>query len=220
MIANVPFIEKKFDEFNELMFGGELKMIPIELSKRKGQVASFSCRLYKIFFLKKKYIDPKFTFSTRYDYTERQLEDVIIHEMIHYYIRFKGMKDEGSHGPIYVKIMNEINQKFGRNITIKQDTKDVGLVDTKPKQRIIAVLEKKDGTVGIKVLPRNETKIHAYCKRINSAKNMASIILYMSTNPFFSKYPSSSALYIHPINRTELQTQLTGAKLIPYYVQV
>ena len=107
--------------------------------------------------------------------------------------------------------MNEINQKFGRNITIKQDTKDVGLVDTKPKQRIIAVLEKKDGTVGIKVLPRNEAKIHAYCKRINSAKNMASIILYMSTNPFFSKYPSSSALYIHPINRTELQTQLQGA---------
>jgi hypothetical protein len=33
----------------------------------------------------------------------------------------------------------------------------------------------------------------------------------MSTNPFFSKYPSSSALYIHPINRTELQTQLQGA---------
>ena len=201
------------------MFWGELKRIPIVLSKRKGQVASFSCTISKVFFLKNKYFEPKFTFSTRYDYTERQLEDVIIHEMIHYYIRFKGLKDEGSHGPIYVKIMNEINQRFGRNITIKQDTKEVGLVDTKPKQRIIAVLEKKDGTVGIKVLPKNETKIHAYCKRINSAKNMASIILYMSTNPFFSKYPSSSALYIHPINRTELQIQLAGAKLIPYYVQ-
>lgn len=220
MIPTIPYIEAKFDEFNKLIFGGELPRIPIVLSKRKGQVASFSCRLYKIFFLKKKYIDPKFTFSTRYDYTERQLEDVIIHEMIHYYIRFKGLKDEGSHGPIYVKIMNEINQKFGRNITIKQDTKEVGLVDTKPKERIIAVLEKKDGTVGIKVLPKNETKIHAYCKRINSGKKFVSIILYMSTNPFFSKYPSSSALYIHPINRTELQIQLTGAKLIPYYVQV
>ena len=220
MIATIPYIEAKFDEFNKLIFGGELPRIPIVLGSATRVLGAFSCKVRRNFWGKKEYFDLKLRFSKKFDLPGNELEDVIIHEMIHYYIRFKGLKDEGSHGPIYVKIMNEINQKFGRNITIKQDTKDVGLVDTKPKQRIIAVLEKKDGTVGIKVLPRNETKIHAYCKRINSAKNMASIILYMSTNPFFSKYPSSSALYIHPISRTELQTQLAGAKLIPYYVQV
>ena len=220
MIATIPYIEAKFDEFNKLIFGGELPRIPIVLGSATRVLGAFSCKVRRNFWGKKEYFDLKLRFSKKFDLPGNELEDVIIHEMIHYYIRFKGLKDEGSHGPIYVKIMNEINQKFGRNITIKQDTKDVGLVDTKPKQRIIAVLEKKDGTVGIKVLPRNETKIHAYCKRINSAKNMASIILYMSTNPFFSTYPSSSALYIHPISRTELQTQLAGAKLIPYYVQV
>ena len=220
MIATIPYIEAKFDEFNKLIFGGELPRIPIVLGSATRVVGAFSCKVRRNFWGKKEYFDLKLRFSKKFDLPENELEDVIIHEMIHYYIRFKGLKDEGSHGPIYVKIMNEINQKFGRNITIKQDTKEVGLVDTKPKQRIIAVLEKKDGTVGIKVLPRNETKIHAYCKRINSGKKFVSIILYMSTNPFFSKYPSSSALYIHPINRTELQTQLTGAKLIPYYVQV
>ena len=220
MIPTIPYIEAKFDEFNKLIFGGELPRIPIVLGSATRVVGAFSYKARRNFWGKKEYFDLKLRFSKKFDLPENELEDVIIHEMIHYYIRFKGLKDEGSHGPIYVKIMNEINQKFGRNITIKQDTKEVGLVDTRPKQRIIAVLEKKDGTVGIKVLPKNETKIHDYCKRINSAKNMASIILYMSTNPFFSKYPSSSALYIHPINRTELQTQLTGAKLIPYYVQV
>ena len=35
MKADIPFIEKKFEEFNKLMFAGELPKLPIELSNAK-----------------------------------------------------------------------------------------------------------------------------------------------------------------------------------------
>ena len=35
MNADIPFIEKKFEEFNKLMFAGELHKLPIEQSNAK-----------------------------------------------------------------------------------------------------------------------------------------------------------------------------------------
>ena len=35
MKADIPFIEKKFEEFNKLMFAGELHKLPIELRNAK-----------------------------------------------------------------------------------------------------------------------------------------------------------------------------------------
>ena len=119
MISTIPYIEAKFDEFNKLIFGGELPRIPIVLGRATRVVGAFSCKVRRNFWGKKEYFDLKLRFSKKFDLPENELEDVIIHEMIHYYIRFKGLKDEGSHGPIYVKIMNEINQKFGRNIRLQ-----------------------------------------------------------------------------------------------------
>ena len=35
MKATIPYVEKKFEEFNPLIFDGKLPMLPIELSDAK-----------------------------------------------------------------------------------------------------------------------------------------------------------------------------------------
>ena len=94
MIPTIPYIEAKFDEFNKLMFGGELKRIPIVLGSATRVVGAFSCKVRRNFWGKKEYFDLKLRFSKKFDLPENELEDVIIHEMIHYYIHFKNLKDK------------------------------------------------------------------------------------------------------------------------------
>lgn len=35
MKATIPYVEKRFEEFNQLMFDGQLPKLPIELSNAK-----------------------------------------------------------------------------------------------------------------------------------------------------------------------------------------
>ena len=92
MIATVAYIEKNFEEFNKLLFGGELPKIPILLGRATRVIGSFTYRVHKTFWGKKVYSDLKLRFSTKFDLPENELQDVIIHEMIHYYIHFKNLR--------------------------------------------------------------------------------------------------------------------------------
>lgn len=58
------------------------------------------------------------TLSSRYDLSETELEDIVIHEMIHFYISHAGLHDSSSHGQIFRRMMNEINRRFNRHITV------------------------------------------------------------------------------------------------------
>lgn len=119
MIATIPYIEAKFDEFNKLIFGGELPRIPIALGSATRVVGAFSCKVRRNFWGKKEYSDLKLRFSKKFDLPENELEDVIIHEMIHYYIHFKNLKDKSAHGPLFKNLMNQINKNFSRKISIR-----------------------------------------------------------------------------------------------------
>jgi len=55
--------------------------------------------------------------SDCYDYTESQFRDIMIHEMIHYYLLYVGLDTECSHGKEFRKMANEFNTKYGFNIT-------------------------------------------------------------------------------------------------------
>lgn len=119
MIATIPYIEEKFDAFNKLIFGGELPRIPIVLGSATRVVGAFSYKARRNFWGKKEYFDLKLRFSKKFDLPENELEDVIIHEMIHYYIHFKNLKDKSAHGPLFKNLMNQINKTFGRKISIR-----------------------------------------------------------------------------------------------------
>lgn len=56
--------------------------------------------------------------NTRIELSEDEIEDTIIHEMIHYYIGYNQLEDTSAHGAIFQQVMNAINEKYGRHLSI------------------------------------------------------------------------------------------------------
>ena len=106
MKATIPYIEKKFDEFNRLIFEGKLPRIPIELSNAKTFLGQCVYKKRRRPFGKPKLYDFRLRINTRIDLPEQELEDTIIHEMIHYYIGYNKLEDASSHGPLFLQMMN------------------------------------------------------------------------------------------------------------------
>ena len=215
MKATIPYIEQKFEEFNRQMFGGKLPKIPVELSDAKTFLGQCVFKKRKKPFGKMELYDFRLRINTRLDLPEREVEDIIIHEMIHYYIGYNRLEDTSAHGPLFLSIMNESNRKFGRNLTVShKSTKEQReqLQDKHSHYHVIAVVNFHDGRTGIKVLPRVLRSILYYYNNVLANSEIASIQLYMSNNVFFNRYPNSSALKVHFLETDEIRKQLEGAE--------
>ena len=84
MNITIPYVKQKFEEFNQQMFAGKLPMLPIRLSDAKTflGVCTYKKRKGKDGKLEK--YDFTLRINTRIDLLEEEVEDTIIHEMIHY----------------------------------------------------------------------------------------------------------------------------------------
>jgi predicted SprT family Zn-dependent metalloprotease len=215
MKATVPYIEKKFEEFNRQIFGGKLPKIPVELSDAKTFLGQCVYKKRRKPFGKAELYDFRLRINARVDLPEREVEDTIIHEMIHYYIGYNKLEDASAHGPLFLGIMNEINRKFGRNLTVShkstQEQREQ-LQDKRSRYHVIAVVSFRDGRTGIKVLPRVVRSILYYYNNVLANREIASVQLYMSNNIFFNRYPNSSALKVHFLEADEIGRQLEGAE--------
>ncbi len=217
MRANIPFITEKFHEYNELFFGGKLPTVPILLSQAKTYIGICMFKKKTTFLHESRPYDFKLCFSTRLDLPQNVLEDTIIHEMIHLYIGVNNIKDSSPHGNIFKSFMHQINEKFGRNISISHKAtpeQKQSVVNTRVQYHVIAVVKFTDGRKGIKVLPRILQRIDAYYRAIIKAKGVASIDFYMSKDPFFNSYPNSGAFKVYAIKPEELAEHLADAELI------
>ena len=214
MKATIPYVEKKFEEFNQLMFDGQLPKLPIELSDAKTFLGVCAYKRKRTLFGKTVCYDFKLRINTRIDLEEREIEDIIIHEMIHYYIGYNKIVDTSAHGRVFRQIMNTINEKFGRHIKISHKLtreEKQQLYDTKRRWRVVAYVTFNDGRTGIKVLPRIAHRIVNYCDVVGQDSKVQSIELYMTNNPFFNRYPNSSALRVYYIDKAEADKHLQGA---------
>lgn len=215
MRATIPYIEQKFEEFNQLCFAGKLPKLPIQLSDAKtflGQVVSKKRTLPNG---KKELYDFKLRINTRIDLPEEVVEDTILHEMIHYFIGVNQLEDTSSHGQLFVSLMNQINEKYDRHITISHngtDEQKEEAIDKRPRWHVIAVVTLKDGRTGIKVLPRILPRITGYYNQMTANQKVANVKLFMSNNPFFNRYPNSSALNVYFLDQQEIDTELSEAE--------
>ncbi len=117
MRASLEFLENRFDKYNQDIFQSALPRPLMHISSARSFMGQFKVERQRSFFgkLKETY---HLTLSDRYDLEESTLEDVVIHEMIHYIIHYKKIKDSSSHGKHFRKLMDEINLKYGRHISV------------------------------------------------------------------------------------------------------
>lgn len=215
MKANVAYLENKFKYYNELMFGGLLKPVPIGLA----DVSSYMGRCN---FTTKRLPDGRvhktafnMVFNTRIDISEEELDDTLIHEMIHYFIGCHQLIDTGPHGHIFKSVMESLNSTYGRHITVSarldRDQKEQQR-GTARKWHIVAIVRLKDGRTGIKVLPLVAEKAAAYYKTIYHKAFVRTVELYLHDDPYFNRFPCSSATNIFEADACELEQAMRGAK--------
>lgn len=211
MIATKEYIKQRFDEMNERMFGGSLPDIPIELSKAKTFLGQCAFKKRRKLLGRTELYDFRLKISVAFDLPAEELDDVILHEMIHYYIGVNRLKDTSAHGKIFRSMMKDLNKGFGRNVSIShrltQEQKQQ-MATAKRRWRMVAVIEFDDGRIGIKVIPRIKERILYYFNNVKRAKGVVAINIYQTDNPFFSQYPNSASLKYHYIDKTTLHEHL------------
>ena len=215
MKATIPYIEQKFDEFNRQMFGGKLPKVPIALSNAKTFLGKCEYKKRRNFFGKAEMYDFRIRINTRIDLPERELEDTILHELIHYFLGCNQLEDASAHGPLFRQIMDDINRKFGRNVTVShKSTKEQReqLQDQRIRHHVVAVVQFHDGRTGIKVLPRVQKSILRYYNHVRRNPEISGIELHMSNDVFFNRYPNSSALKVHLMDAQTIKEHLAEAE--------
>lgn len=107
-IKNKEDVKVLFKKYNMLYFENKLRTPKFSTFIGKTALGEFfyndNTKLYVI------------SIARNVDWTEEGLRNVMVHEMIHYYLKIKYNKT--GHGSAFKKIMNEMNEKYGLNIKI------------------------------------------------------------------------------------------------------
>ena len=211
MKATIDYVKKKFNEYNELCFEGKLKALPFRLSHARTALG-------QVKFMQEKNPDDTwhyygfvFVISNLLDLPEKEVEDTILHEMIHYYILSNQMQDTSPHGEIFVRMMKDINRRFDRNISITHHTtKEEHDKDTQVRQHIICVCRMRGNQMGITIATKSS--LFQLWDEIPNFPKVVECNWYVTTDPYFNRYPRAKTVKIYPIPYDELEEHMKGAQ--------
>lgn len=193
------FLSECFDRFNSRIFDGTLPPIRIVLRNAGSCVGKFSFpRNYPPGSEQARRIC-KLTFSVNFNLAEEEWEDTVIHEMIHYSIWQRGLRDTGPHGEIFRSIMRQINERYGRHITIRHKSRPGAEVsDRRIRSHYVCLSEWNDGRTLITVTSQGaQTAVSA---RIKSDPRILSARWFVTNACYFNKFPHvrTAKFYIIP----------------------
>lgn len=212
MIPTVSYLRQKFDEFNTLCFGGALKPIPILLTRARTYAAQLTSPRH-----------PRSTvgslshgdgcyisYSVLFDRPESEIEDVLIHEMIHYYILANGYRDTSPHGKLFKQLMNHINARFGRHITISIRTVAAeNKQDLQVRQHLVCVMTFSGIGCGVAVVARS--RIFRLWDKMNCLEGFKSCEWWVTDDPYFNRFPRCLTPKAYKADREEVMSHLQKA---------
>ena len=104
-----------FEVCNIKYFEGKLLYPQFSLIHSFKTCGYFCCQM-KGWFNTRLY-DPTISMTDYYDFTEKQFKDIMVHEMIHYYLAYYGIDRRCKHGKKFMEMAKRLNRKYGLNIT-------------------------------------------------------------------------------------------------------
>ncbi|MDD7727204.1 MAG: SprT-like domain-containing protein [Bacteroidales bacterium] len=211
MQFTLPFIRDSFQRFNKLVFEGKLPTPCFMLSRARTFVGKFEAR-GKRDWMGRTHWNYVLRFSTAFDLPQEELEDTILHEMIHFSLRVSDRRDATPHGPNFRAMMEIINERFNRHITVSHDSKGKGSpVLRRASWHIVGVVSFRDGRKGIKVLPRIEQRVLEWNRRVLTSSTVTSTKYYLALHELFQRYPNSTAMKVGIVDEAELNEALKDA---------
>ena len=146
MIADYNTMPQMFWECNRLYFGHQLRTPKFGLMHTSRNLGRFEYRWEeKNKPVKKRYM--AILMSDYFDFDEETFRNIMVHEMIHYYLylhddsdcsrfgrflRFLGFKNS-DHGPEFMAMAQKLNEQYGLNITKTYDASSIPLAPHAPK---------------------------------------------------------------------------------------
>ena len=213
MRASIPYIQQKFDEFNALCFNGQLLPLPIRLSRARTFLGKVEYKRRRQPDGSWHYFDFVFVISTLIDMPESLVEDTILHEMIHYYIFQQQLQDTSSHGVIFRRIMNELNERFNRHVSVRHKlTAADHEADTQRRQHLVCVSQLADGTVGLTLAARTRLLyLWDALPRIGAVKECR---WYVTSDPYFNRFPRARVPKVYAADPQALEEHLKEARTL------
>lgn len=209
MIATLEYARDRFAHFNGLIFEGALPPVEIRLSRARGFLGKLEYRkVCGLFGRVKRCEGFVMKISTACDLPQDELDDVIIHEMIHYHIALSGVRDRSAHGPVFRAMMKDINARYGRHITISHRRTELQ-VQVPDRERYIIVSRFKTGELGVTVCA--QTRLQSIRRMLPRCYDIESMTCYRSRDPFFARFPRSIKPRIYRAPQAELLSRLLGA---------
>lgn len=193
------------------MFEGKLPTPCFMLSRARTFVGKFEAR-GKRDWMGRTHWNYVLRFSTAFDLPQEELEDTILHEMIHFSLRVSDRRDATPHGPNFRAMMDTINARFNRHITISHKSDgSSSLSSRRLSWHIVGVVSFRDGRKGIKVLPRIEQRVLEWNRRVLTSSTVTSTKYYLALHELFQRYPNSTAMKVGIVDEAELNEALKDA---------
>lgn len=189
MELTVQYLNNAFNKYNGLFFNGVLPEIEIKISRTRNCFGRFWSRKERNGNQYPLSID----ISKYYKRPQHDIDRTLIHEMIHYYICFMGMKDNGKHGIIFQGIAREISEKSDFNITITSSS--YGLETLKKKSYKVMMFTHKNRNCIARISSKFDYKNFAKKYKLDNVT-----VFYANNVDFEAFKESRSALHFKYTN--------------------
>lgn len=217
MRATLEYIHERFDYFNKLIFKDSLSLPTFSISHSRTQLGQVRFRRRRTWNGKWRYSPLVLAISVQWDLDEDIMDDVIVHEMIHYYILSNQIQDNAPHGAVFRSLMSKINSTYGRHITIRYKTPTAGssadgataVVAQSSGPRYFCIMKLRDGTIGITVAAK--TRLFWLWDMIPRVPDILEYKWYVSQDPFFTRFPRSQSIKIYSVKPSELEKPLKNS---------
>ena len=146
--------------------------------------------------------DKRGTIYGIYDLSERDYQQTLLHEMIHYYIAYTSVRDTSAHGRLFRQEAARINHAGGWNITISERRRTLTVrKEHQRKQSLLLLLKTEDGKFYVSAVNPNYRTI------IDRQARMAKVIeeyhWTVSGDSRYSTLPLSRSLRGRRISESE-----------------
>lgn len=208
----VDYLRQAFEHYNDLIFEGKLPVPKLKWSRAKTRLGQMACKR-KMSWGRTKYYDFTISVSNYYKLTKEEIDDVLIHEMIHYSIAYTGLKDTSAHGIVFRGMMDKINRTFGRDITISaRKQKLQPRVAQQSKDYLVLAFETKDGRYYLSSV--NPSAVEKLISTLERVGELVHYTWYHSQDEFFQTLPRVRSLRGKPVSKEVYTTMIAKMKLL------
>lgn len=119
-----------FRECNKKYFNNSLPLPKFDIMHRYVDLAYFIYQKEKD---NKRMKHKKIYFTDYYDFDDEMIVNLMVHEMIHYYLAYNKIDPKCKHGKEFNEMAEKLNKEYGLNITSKIDAPSLKRNEKAPK---------------------------------------------------------------------------------------